>query len=124
MDPQQKLFTYLLVELQKQGYRVYDGPLPPDDVGYPFIYLGENQTVDEIRKQAVQGAVYQTIHVWHNNVRQRGTVSALIFAVKTVCRQLERESGWLLSECSSQVLPDETTNIPLLHGIVEAGFRF
>nr|DAI34283.1 MAG TPA: hypothetical protein [Caudoviricetes sp.] len=124
MEPQQMLFTYLLTALRGKGYSVYDGALPPEDTPYPFIYLGDSQTVDENRKQAVQGIVYQTIHIWHNKDNQRGTVSAMVLDVKTVCRELERQSGWLLSECSSQILPDNTTNKPLMHAVIEAGFKF
>lgn len=124
MEPQQMLFTYLLTALREKKYDVYDGMLPPEDVSYPIIYLGDSQMVDENRKQAVQGTVYQTIHIWHNNVRQRGTVSAMILDIKSICRQMEEQTGWLLAECSSQILPDDTTNIPLVHGLIEVGFRF
>lgn len=124
MEPQQMLFGYLLTELRKKGYSVYDGILPPKDTPYPFIYLGDSQTVDEARKREVQGTVYQTVHIWHDNLNQRGTVSAMILEIKNLCRQLENTSGWLLAECSSQILPDNTTNRPLMHGIIELGFKF
>lgn len=124
MDPQQMLFTRLLTDLRAKGYAVYDGMMPPEGTPYPFIYLGDSQTVDENRKQAVQGTVYQTIHIWHDNVRQRGTLSAMVLGVKTVCRQLENKSGWLLDECSCQILPDDTTNNRLMHAVIEVGFRF
>lgn len=124
MEPQQMLFTYLLEALREKKYDVYDGMMPPKGAPYPFIYLGNSQTVDENRKQAVQGTVYQTIHVWHNNVRQRGTVSAMVLDIKMACRQLERQAGWLLTECSSQILPDNTTDTPLIHGLIEVAFRF
>lgn len=124
MDPQQILFTRLLTDLRAKGYDVYDGMMPPEGTPYPFIYLGDSQTVDENRKQAVQGTVYQTIHIWHDNVRQRGTLSAMVLDVKTVCRQLENKSRWLLDECSCQILPDDTTNNRLMHAVIEVGFRF
>lgn len=124
MEPQQMLFGYLLTELRKKGYSVYDGVLPPKDTPYPFIYLGNSQTVDAVRKREVQGTVYQTIHVWNDDLNQRGTVSAMILDIKNLCRKLENTSGWLLAECSSQILPDTTTNRPLMHGIIELGFKF
>lgn len=124
MEPQQMLFTYLLTALRGKKYVVYDGMMPPEGTPYPFIYLGDSQVVDENRKQAVQGTIYQTIHIWHNNVRQRGTVSAMMLDIKAVCRQLEMQAGWLLTECSSQILPDDTTDTPLMHGLIEVAFRF
>ena len=124
MEPQQMLFSYLLTALREKKYVVYDGMMPPEGTPYPFIYLGDSQMIDENRKQAVQGTVYQTIHIWHNNVRQRGTVSAMMLDIKAVCRQLEKQEGWLLTECSSQILPDDTTDTPLMHGLIEVAFRF
>lgn len=124
MEPQQMLFSYLLTALKEKGYRVYDGVLPPAGTTYPFIYLGDSQTIDIKRKREIQGTVYQTIHVWHNRPDQRGALSSMILDIKTVCRRLENNSGWLMAECSSQILPDTTTDAPLLHGIIEVGFKF
>lgn len=124
IEPQQALFGYILTELKEMGYSVFDGELPKDETTYPFIYLADSQTVDEARKDAVQGTVYKTIHVWHDKVRERGTVSAIIYDIKTLCRKLENESGWLLSECSSRILADNSTGRTLMHGIIETGFKF
>lgn len=65
MDPQQELFTELLLEIKKLGYDVYDGDLSPDDIPYPFVYLGDSQQIDAAVKTAVFGEVFQTIHIWH-----------------------------------------------------------
>lgn len=121
MDAQQRIFTYLLQELRKK-YDVYDGALPPEGTAYPFIYLGENQSIDTIYKGCYGDTVYQTIHVYHNNLKQRGTLSAIIEDVKDVCRDSE-DKGWLLSSCSSQILPDDTTKQPLMHGVINVTFR-
>lgn len=124
MDPQQKLFSSLLVKLRAKGYEVYDGALPPEGTPYPFIYLGDNQTIDTARKGAWQGIVYQTIHIWSDDVKRRGNLSSMVLAVKETCREIENTSGWMLSECSAQILPDNTTRTPLLHAVIETGFRF
>lgn len=124
MDPQQRLFSQLLIALRAKGYDVYDGALPPDNTPYPFIYLGDNQMVDTVRKDVRQGTVYQTIHIWHNDPDQRGTLSEMVYDVKRTCWSIEHSTGWLLSECSAQILPDNTTKTPLLHAVIETGFRF
>ena len=82
MDPQQELFTELLLQLKKKGYDVYDTFLPPEGTSYPFIYMADSQQIDDINKSAVFGNVHQTIHVWHNNPRQRGTVSKMLLSIK------------------------------------------
>ena len=82
MDPQQELFTELLLRLKEKGYDVYDTFLPPEGTPYPFIYLADSQQTDDSNKTAIFGNVYQTINVWHNNPRQRGTVSGILLDKK------------------------------------------
>lgn len=122
MDEQQTLFTYLVETLSK-SYDVYDGMLPPEGAAYPFIYIGENQYMDDLYKGSVGATITQTIHVYHNNVRKRGTMSKIIADIKAVCREMEESAGWLLTSCSAQILPDSTTSEPLLHGVIDVTFR-
>lgn len=126
MDPQQELFTKLLTEIKVLGYDVYDGFLPPDGAPYPFIYLADSQQTDDANKTAVFGNVYQTIHVWHNNPRQRGTVSKMLLAIKNTCRKLDHTDNfaWDVRNVNQRILPDKTTKQPLLHGLLEIEFSF
>lgn len=74
MDPQQELFSALLLELKKQyPDGVYDTFLPPEGTPYPFIYLADSDLNDRANKTAVFGTVSQTIHVWHDNPRHSFT---------------------------------------------------
>lgn len=126
MDPQQELFTKLIEEIKALGYDVYDGFLPPDGTPYPFVYIGDSQQIDNANKTAVFGNVHQTIHVWSNTSRNRGTVSQMLLAIKQVCRKVEHTDnfGWMLRNVDQRIIPDNTTKEPLLHGILEAEFRF
>lgn len=126
MDPQQELFSALLSELKKLGYDVYDGFLPPKKTSYPFIYIADNQQIDEENKTAVFGRVIQSIHVWHNSPKKRGTVSKMLLDCKTVCRKLEKTNNfsWFVSSVSQRILHDNTTSQPLLHGILSVEFSF
>ena len=126
MDAQQELFTAFKLALEAKGYAVYDGALPSENTPYPFIYLGEFRQTDTERKNAVTGTVYPTIHVWHNNWNQRGTVSRMLLDIKTVCRTLEHTDhyAWLMRNINSMILADNTTKTPLLHGVFEADCLF
>ena len=125
-DPQQELFTAAKLSLEEMGYSVYDGFLPPEDTPYPFIYLGDCRQNDEANKSAVHGRVYLTIHVWHNNPKQRGTVSKMLLDIKTACRQLKHTNdfSWDFKNPIQQIFADNTTKTPLLHGVIEAEFYF
>ena len=126
IDPQQELFIELKTELEKLGYSVYDGFLPPDNTPYPFIYLGDMQQIDDTNKTAVFGNVYQTIHVWSNTPKNRGTVSKMLLDIKNVCRKIEHTDNfaWILRNVNQRIMPDNTTKTPLLHGVLEIEFKF
>lgn len=126
MDPQQELFTVLLLRLKEKGYDVYDTFLPPEGTPYPFIYLADSQQTDDSNKTAIFGNVYQTINVWHNNPRQRGTVSGILLDIKEICYRLEHTANfaWMVQNMNQRILPDNTTKTPLLHGLLEVEFKF
>lgn len=126
MDPQQELFTKLLLEIRTLGYDVYDGYLPSEGTPYPFVYLADSQQTDDTNKTAVFGNVYQTIHIWSSTPKNRGTVSAMLLALKQMCRRIGHTENfaWDLRNAQQRILPDNTTNTPLLHGILEVEYKF
>lgn len=126
MDPQQELFSELLLKMKELGYDVYDTFLPPKGTPYPFIYLADSQQTDTPNKTAVFGNVSQTIHIWHNNQRQRGTVSKMLLDIKKICYKLEHTENfaWMVRNVNQRILPDNTTKTPLLHGLLEVEFKF
>ena len=125
-DPQQELFTALLTKLRDMDYDVYDTFMPSEDEAYPFIFLADSQQIDDQNKTAVFGDVYQTIHVWHNNPKQRGTVSKILLEIKKLCYELKNTANfaWDIRGVDQRILPDTTTAIPLLHGILDVQFKF
>lgn len=126
MDPQQELFSELLLKMKELGYDVYDTFLPPKGTPYPFIYLADSRQTDTPNKTAVFGNVSQTIHIWHNNPRQRGTVSKMLLDIKKICYKLEHTENfaWMVRDVNQRILPDNTTKTPLLHGLLEVEFKF
>lgn len=130
MDPQQELFSEILTTLNEKykgtGVGVYDTFLPPEDTPYPFVYLADNQQDEQGTKAEIIGAVNQTIHVWHNNPKKRGTVSGILADIKQICRKIEHTENyaWIMRNPVQRILPDTTTKQPLLHGILEVEFKF
>ena len=127
MDPQQELYTAILLNLKElYGNDVYDGFLPPAGTPYPFVYLGDFRQNDKETKGAILGTVYPTIHIWHNDPQQRGTVSAMMLNIKTKLRKIEKTANfsWMIKNVEQRILPDNTTKTPLLHGVLELEFMF
>lgn len=119
-DPQQELFTEAKIAVEAQGKAVYDGVLPPDGTPYPFVYLGDCQQLDAQSKSGVFCRVVLTTHVFHNNIRQRGTVSQMLGEIKAAYRQIERTAhySWTIRGITQHIIPDKTTTAPLLHGVL------
>ena len=126
VDPQQELFTAIKLRLEAKGYAVYEGTLPPEGTPYPFIYMGDMLEDDTPTKTHIIGTINPTIHVWHNNPQQRGTVSQMIADIKATCWGLSHTGNysWLWGRINSRIIPDNTTKEPLLHGIVEPETKF
>ena len=124
MDIQQAVFTQLKIDIEAKGYDTHDGYLPPKDTPYPFVYLGNSNQSDNSTKAGNIGTVSQMIHVWHNDVQKRGTVSAMLADIKDVCRGLERKYPVIPSGMTQDILPDNTTKQPLLHGVLTVNFKF
>lgn len=129
-SPQQELYSRLLVDLRRyfkeSGYEVYDGALPPEGTPYPFVYLGDFRQNDTDTKTQTVGSAFPTIHVWHNNTRQRGTVSMMLLAIVSICRSIKKTENfsWLMKDVTQNIIQDSTTTTPLLHGTFEAEFKF
>ena len=125
-DPQQELFTKLLLTLRDKWSDVYDGYLPPAGTPYPFVYLGDVQQIDEELKNAMLGNVHAKIHVWHNTPKQRGTVSSMLLSIKELCLNLHHTENfaWFVKNVNQHIITDTTTKTPLLHGVLEVEFRF
>lgn len=100
--------------------------MPPEDTEYPFIYLADNQQIDDRYKNAVIGNVFQKIHVWHNNPNQRGSVSTILLDIKKICYSIEHTERykWDLKNTDQRILSDDTTKQPLLHGVLSLEYKF
>ena len=125
ISPQQEIFTKVRGICSSLGYTVYDY-LPTDGVAYPFVFIGEQSDQDEANKTAVFGYVQQTIHVYHNDYKKRGTTTTIIDNIKREIRKINRTDNfdWSVEGITGQVLSDNTTVNPLLHGVIDVEFYF
>jgi len=115
MTAQQELFTYFKTQLN-----AYDGQLPPKGTTYPFYYLADTRQQFGSAKSHDYGYVTLVVHVWHNDWKQRGTVSLMMNNIIGMAGTLEETSTykWSLirNETEQQILADNTTTPPLMHG--------
>ena len=120
ISPEQKVYGRLRRICDELGYSIYDY-VADSQAEFPFVVLGEqfSQTIREHKEYTVKD-VQTTIHVWHNNWRQRGTVSKMLREIELA---IVREFGVDGEDISTQILPDDTTGTALYHGILETDIR-
>lgn len=123
-SPQQIIYDAVYRASQDAGYRTFDF-LPPAKERYPFVYIGEQFDDDTVHKTVVTGELRQTIHIYHTH-KNRGEVSSMIDELKRRMWNLGKTEGlpFRCTHTNGQMIPENTTGAPLLHGIVEAVFKF
>ena len=127
IDPQQELFIAIRQALvEEYGAIVYDGFLPAKGTPYPFIYLADSQIIDEQNKSGVCGRVVQMIHVYNNTPKKRGSMSSMLATIKSILRHIEstKHFGWMVIGLDQQIMPDNTAETPLMHGIITVTYKF
>ena len=124
MDAQQELFTALKLAIEKE-YDEYDGFLPKK-ANYPFVYIADSELNDDFTKCGITGTVVQTIHIWHDNPLERGTVSSMLLRIKGIARGIKHTEnfGWYIRDINQRILPDDSTDKSLLHGVLTIEYRF
>lgn len=127
MNTEQELYSALIVRLnEKYKGSVFDGDMPPEGTAYPFIYVGESQSLsDSLVKGMIFGQTSISVHVWHDAIRKRGDLSTIMFNIKRIARSITQTSGhgWCLSGIDEQILTDLSTNEPLLHGVLSFTYK-
>ena len=122
---EQRLFSEVKRICESSGIKTYEY-LPNDDVGYPFVFVGEqfgNSVFNNKDKRLL--SVTQTVHVYHNNYMQRGTLSSIMSNITSGMMMIDKVDGRQLNVRgqSMQILPDNSIGIPLLHGVIEVTYE-
>lgn len=123
-SPQQQIYDAVFLVAYNLGYSVFDY-LPADKVSYPFVFVGEYFNNDRKTKSIKYGNVVQTIHVYHSH-KGRRELTSMIDKIKAECEKLKRTENFYITckNTNDQVMLDNSTGEPLLHGILEVEFQF
>ena len=122
MNPEQRVFVAvrkLCVGLFGQD-SVYDY-IPPENTAFPFIRIGEQFKQNRrLHKNDLNGDTQITLHFWHDNVRQRGTLTKMMSDVENA---VINQYGVRGEDINTRVIDDNTTSVTLLHGILEINIK-
>lgn len=118
--PDQELFDYFFKQSIKLGFETYDH-LVTDEIPYPFVVIGEAQTIQLPTKSAMSAGVSLMIHVWGSQT-QRQKISNAANEFIRIARNLTRTESFNWQNdyqaSSSQIIEDTSTNEPLWHGVI------
>jgi hypothetical protein len=124
--PSQEIYTAIRGIAKGLGYDVYDGAMPDETVPYPFVYIGEASMTDLSNKSAIFGRVRQSVHVWHDDLDQRGTVTSIMLAIHQEAHRLRATPHFFVTvrTIDQSVIVDSSTGRKLYHGIVDIVLDF
>ena len=125
-SPRQEIFTMCRqAAVRVLGESVFDY-LPGKEARYPFVFIGEQYGEDIRYKTVVAGDCTQTIHVYHNDPGKRGSTQRIMDELLHEIRKVKHTRTFYIElvDTRTQMLPDNTTNTPLLHGVLELRFKF
>lgn len=125
ISPEQEVYNAIYDICGNLGYDVYE-ERPDDSATYPFVDLGEQfDQKTPTNKDRLFGNTQVTIHVWHT-ARKRGTFTEMIGNIEHEVWKLKSTPRFSLriNSVNKQFLTDNTTNVTLLHGVIEADIRY
>jgi hypothetical protein len=123
-SPEQEIFDAIYSTCLNLGYRTYDY-LPPNGTQYPFVYIGEVFQQDRHTKSGLFGDIQVTVHIF-NDRKKRKETTTMRDTIKNELYKLKRAGNInvMLKRGTGQILIDNSTSQPLLHGILELEFTY
>lgn len=126
MNPQQELYDALFIRSQDLGFDTYDHlPLEGEPAPYPFVVVGETQTVKSATKTALQAEFYITCHVWGSE-EQRLRVSQMMAQLDAAQILHSKHYAFVqqFNDTDQQQLQDTSVkNTVLNHGVITLAFK-
>src|SRR5690625_4848080 len=121
---QQQIYDAVFLVAYNLENRVFDY-LSANEVSDTIVLVGEYFNKDRKNKSFKYGNMVQIIHVYHDH-RGRRESTSMIDKIKAECEQLKRTENFYTSckNTNDQVMLDNSTGEPLLHGILEVEFQF
>lgn len=119
----QELYDAIYFNLEKLGYVVYE-TLPPENVSYPFVVMGEIQKQSSNYKTAIGVTVNINIDVWGDS-ESRFSVDTMMNEIDSVTSVTTNHYEFIkrINESDAQLLHDNSTDKDLLHGILNLTFQ-
>lgn len=125
-NPYQEIFDTILMLSKQQGYPTFDY-LPDDGQGYPFVFIGAQQNIDQYTKDRTLGQTHLQIDIYGDaHQKQRSLVMGIIDTLTQVITEHQKTPhfGYQVTHSESRLIGDISTDIPLWHGVLELDIQY
>lgn len=124
MNPYLEIFDTIMELSQEAGYDTFDY-LPDESQAYPFVYVGYQQNIDQITSTRLLGTTHIQIDVYAEYDR-RFEVSRILNDLLNIISHHKKTKNFNYNvvNSQSQLLGDNTTDIPLIHGVLEIEIKY
>lgn len=126
MHPKHIIWLEIKAISERLGYDTYDY-LPGEEAAYPFVFIGEQfKQSNADSKESRENATQVTVHVYHDDPSQRGTLTSMMEQIEMRVWPLKNINGLPVDVegTDDQVIPDNTTGADLMHGILEIDINY
>lgn len=124
IDPYQEIFEKIIELSNESGYETFDY-LRDESQAYPFVHVGYQQNIDRITKTRFLGKTHIQLDVYAEHNR-RFEVSRILNDLLNVIQHHRKTAHFTYTvvNSESQIVGDNTTDIPLIHGILELEIQY
>ena len=121
MSPEQEIRVRVRTLLGGLGYPIVSFT-PNESESFPMIHVGEQFKQNERTNiDKLNGSTQITIHIWHNDTRQEGTVMKITSQIERVIIDEFNING---EDISTHLLMDDSTGVYMLHGVMEINIKY
>lgn len=125
-NPYTELYNKIFKLSESLGYETYDH-LPDDDASYPFVFIGEQFSTDQLTKTRTMGETNLIIHVYHYDRKRRETDTILGNLKKAIYELGQTENfKWEAVASTNQTFYESTQEggNNLSHAILDITLQF
>lgn len=121
----QAVFDEVFKISQELGYNTYY--YLPEDVPYPFVYIGEQiSTPMNVKSDKAQlGNSNVTIH-FYGELKNRNLISSMIQNLELKLKKIREADAYSVRffDAKNQLIQDKSSAITLWHGILDSEFTY
>lgn len=117
-NPYNEIFDTVIELSKQQGYATFDY-LPDDEQGYPFVFIGSQQNIDQLTKDRTLGQTHLQIDAYGTKDQRHQVTTILDKVLQAVYEDGHTEHyQYNVTNSQSRLLSDVSTDIPLWHGVL------